>query len=59
MECDRFTRELTAPNIAHLDPYALTIWPEKKDTELIDIVTEDVMMEEVLDRCVVIKMFTK
>jgi hypothetical protein len=49
-ECNRFNGELVRPQITHphLTGANLSIWPEKEPTPLVDVVTRDEIMEQVL-----------
>ncbi|KAK1477723.1 hypothetical protein CCUS01_16545 [Colletotrichum cuscutae] len=48
-QCDRFKQELMAPSLAGLIPEMFDIWPEKELAQLVDVVTRDALMEEVMD----------
>ncbi|KAJ0306405.1 hypothetical protein COL5a_003604 [Colletotrichum fioriniae] len=48
-QCDRFKQELMPPSLAGLTPEMFDIWPEKELAQLVDVVTRDALMEEVMD----------
>ncbi|TIC91276.1 hypothetical protein CH35J_011194 [Colletotrichum higginsianum] len=48
-QCDRFRHDLVAPSLIGLTPEMLGIWPEKELAQLVDVVTRDALMEQVLD----------
>ncbi|KAM0333945.1 hypothetical protein ACHAQA_000962 [Verticillium albo-atrum] len=50
-QCERFEpkQELVAPDVMSLTRDMLEIWPEKELPQLIDVVTRDELMEEVLE----------
>ncbi|KAM0279187.1 hypothetical protein ACHAQH_004731 [Verticillium albo-atrum] len=50
-QCERFEprQELVAPDVLSLTRDMLEIWPEKELPQLIDVVTRDELMEEVLE----------
>ncbi|KAL0768621.1 hypothetical protein CaCOL14_009596 [Colletotrichum acutatum] len=48
-QCDRFKQELMPPSLAGLIPEMFDIWPEKELAQLVDVVTRDALMEEVMD----------
>ncbi|KAM0424250.1 hypothetical protein ACHAPT_010622 [Fusarium lateritium] len=50
-ECSRFGRELVKPEISAstLRREMFIIWPEKEPTPLVDVVTQDEMMQELLE----------
>ncbi|KAF4983944.1 hypothetical protein FZEAL_769 [Fusarium zealandicum] len=50
-QCTRFGRELVKPDIvaSTLGREYFSIWPEKDPTPLVDVVTKDEMMEELLE----------
>ncbi|KAF4469847.1 hypothetical protein FALBO_3287 [Fusarium albosuccineum] len=50
-QCTRFGRELVKPEIEAqtLRKEMFSIWPEKEPTPLVDVVTQDEMMEELLE----------
>jgi hypothetical protein len=50
-QCSRFGRELVPPglDVALLTPNMFSIWPAKAKPQLVDVVTCDEIMEEVLE----------
>ncbi|KAK6215356.1 hypothetical protein QIS74_08375 [Colletotrichum tabaci] len=48
-QCDRFRQDLVAPSLIGLTPEILGIWPEKELAQLVDVVTRDALMEQVLN----------
>ncbi|OHF04642.1 hypothetical protein CORC01_00113 [Colletotrichum orchidophilum] len=48
-QCDRFRQELVLPSLASVTPEMFDIWPEKELAQLVDVVTRDALMEEVMD----------
>ncbi|KAJ0369014.1 hypothetical protein COL26b_010606 [Colletotrichum chrysophilum] len=48
-QCGRFKHDLVKPSLAGLTSDMLDIWPEKELPQLVDVVTKDVLMEQVLD----------
>ncbi|OLN96931.1 hypothetical protein CCHL11_07408 [Colletotrichum chlorophyti] len=48
-QCDRFKQDLVPPSLATLTTDMLQIWPEKELPQLVDVVTKDALMEQVLD----------
>ncbi|KAL0929666.1 uncharacterized protein CTRU02_215309 [Colletotrichum truncatum] len=48
-QCGRFKVDLVQPSLAGLTPDMLEIWPETEETPLVDVVTKDALMEQVLD----------
>ncbi|KAK1623925.1 hypothetical protein BDP81DRAFT_438373 [Colletotrichum phormii] len=48
-QCDRFRQELMPPSLAGSTPEMFEIWPEKELAQLVDVVTRDALMEEVMD----------
>ncbi|GKT41360.1 uncharacterized protein ColSpa_01541 [Colletotrichum spaethianum] len=48
-QCDRFRQDLVPPSLTGLLPEMLDIWPEKELAQLVDVVTRDALMEQVLD----------
>ncbi|KAL2881198.1 hypothetical protein SGCOL_003489 [Colletotrichum sp. CLE4] len=48
-QCDRFKQELMPPSLAGSTPEMFEIWPEKELAQLVDVVTRDALMEEVMD----------
>ncbi|KAK1997603.1 hypothetical protein LX36DRAFT_578104 [Colletotrichum falcatum] len=49
LQCDRFRQDLVPPSLTGLLPGMFDIWPEKEVTQLVDVVTRDALMEQVLD----------
>ncbi|KAK1982055.1 hypothetical protein LZ30DRAFT_591393 [Colletotrichum cereale] len=49
LQCDRFRQDLVPPSLAGLQPDMFDIWPEKELAQLVDVVTRDALMEQVLD----------
>ncbi|KAI8175921.1 hypothetical protein K4K52_011710 [Colletotrichum sp. SAR 10_76] len=48
-QCGRFKQDLVKPSLAGLTSDMLDIWPEKELPQLVDVVTKDALMEQVLD----------
>ncbi|KDN60445.1 hypothetical protein CSUB01_00551 [Colletotrichum sublineola] len=48
-QCDRFKQDLVPPSLTGLQPEMLDIWPEKELVQLVDVVTRDALMEQVLN----------
>ncbi|KAE9570088.1 hypothetical protein CGCF415_v009606 [Colletotrichum fructicola] len=48
-QCGRFKHDLVKPSLAGLTSDMLDIWPEKELPQLVDVVTKDALMEQVLD----------
>ncbi|EFQ31978.1 hypothetical protein CGRA01v4_13160 [Colletotrichum graminicola] len=49
LQCDRFRQDLVPPALTGLLPEMFDIWPEKELAQLVDVVTRDALMEQVLD----------
>ncbi|KAK2731360.1 hypothetical protein CKAH01_09008 [Colletotrichum kahawae] len=48
-QCGRFKQDLVKPSLAGLTSDMLDVWPEKELPQLVDVVTKDALMEQVLD----------
>ncbi|KAK2055404.1 hypothetical protein LY76DRAFT_520520 [Colletotrichum caudatum] len=49
LQCDRFRQDLVPPNLTGPLPEMFDIWPEKEFVQLVDVVTRDALMEQVLE----------
>lgn len=51
MECRRFGTKLIAPNLLSvpLRGHLLSIWPEREPAPLVDVVTKEELMEQLLE----------
>ncbi|KAF9869676.1 hypothetical protein CkaCkLH20_12863 [Colletotrichum karsti] len=48
-QCVRFQQDLVKPSLEGMAPEMFEIWPEKELPQLVDVVTKDALMEQILD----------